>query len=239
MSTAGDHSADEAGTAFTTTVNRWYWLDGVELAEPRSVNAVAALGDSITDGLASTPNTNRRWPDVLARRLLQRPLPQQMGVLNEGISGNRVLADGAGVSAEARLERDVLSQPAVTTVILLEAINDINSGQVTSADQLIYAYRQLIARIQAAGKCVLGATMTPFRGSSSRAKKAIRDAANDFIRNSGEFDGVIDFDKVTRDPANPEHLLPAFDSGDHLHPSDAGYRAMGDAVDLNSLSCKR
>lgn len=104
---------------------------------------------------------------------------------------------------------------------------------------MISAYRKLIARIHAAGKCVLGATMTSFRGSSSKAKKAIRDAANGFIRNSGEFDGVIDFDKVTRDPANPERFRPAFDSGDHLHPSDAGYQAMGDAVDLNSLSCKR
>jgi lysophospholipase L1-like esterase len=241
VSTTGDHSAEESAAAFTTTASRWYWLDGVELTDLHTVGTVATLGDSITDGFRSTPNANNRWPDVMARRLLERPEPRQLGVLNEGISGNRVLTDGAGVSAQARLDRDVLSQPAVETVILLEGINDIGGGQATSADQLIAAYRQLIARAHADGKCILGGTMTPFEGAGyySEAKEAIREAANAFIRNSGEFDGVIDFDKVTRDPADPKRFLPLYDSGDHLHPNDTGYQAMGDAVNLKLLDCKR
>jgi lysophospholipase L1-like esterase len=241
VSSAGDHSAEQDGAAFTTTISRWYWLDSVIVTAPQTVDAVAALGDSITDGLRSTPGANRRWPDVLARRLLQRPAPREMGVLNEGISGNRVLADGAGVSAQARLDRDVLAKPGVKTIIFLEGINDINGGQATSPEQLISAYRQLIARAHAEGNCILGATMTPFKGlgAFTDAKEAIRSAVNEFIRTSGEFDGVVDFDLVTRDPADPLRFLPVYDSGDHLHPSDAGYEAMGNAVDLKLLDCHR
>jgi lysophospholipase L1-like esterase len=238
VSTVGDHSAEESAAAFTTTASHWYWLTGVELTDPQTVDAVATLGDSITDGFHSTPDTNRRWPDVLARRLLERPQSQQLGVLNEGISGNRVLADDFGVSAQGRLDRDVLSQPAVETVILLEGINDISTGVAASADQLIAGYRQLIARTHDAGKCILGGTITPDSGLSAQ-KEAIREAVNKFIRDSGEFDGVIDFDKVMRDPADPTRLLPLYDSGDHVHPNDTGYQAMGDAVNLKLLDCTR
>jgi lysophospholipase L1-like esterase len=241
VSTAGNHSAEEDGAAFTTTISRWYWIDSVIVTASQTVDAVAALGDSITDGLRSTPGANRRWPDVLARRLLERPDHRAMGVLNEGISGNRVLADGAGVSAQARFDRDVLAKPGVKTIVFLEGINDINGGQATSPEQLISAYRQLIARAHAEGTCILGATMTPFKGlgSYTDAKEAIRSAVNEFIRTSGEFDGVVDFDLATRDPADPLRFLPAYDSGDHLHPSDAGYEAMGNAVNLQLLTCKR
>jgi lysophospholipase L1-like esterase len=241
ISTSGDHSAEEAADAFTTPASHWFFLDGVSVSEPGTVGAVVTLGDSITDGFRSTPDANHRWPDVLARRLGQLAAARQMGVINEGISGNRVLTDGAGVSAQARLDRDVLSKPGVQTVILLEGINDIGGGQATSADQLIAAYRQIIARVHADGECIVGATMTPFKGAGyySDAKEAIREAANQFIRRSGEFDGVIDFDKATRDPDNPTQFLPVYDSGDHLHPNDAGYQAMGDAVRLGQLSCNR
>lgn len=158
LSTAGDHSADETGDAFTATAAHWYFLDDISLDEPSSVGAVATLGDSITDGAHSTSDANSRWPDVLARRIGELAPAKQWGVLNEGISGNRLLADGAGVSAPARLDRDVLSKPGVDTIVLLEAINDIGGKQATSPEQVIGAYRQLIARAHAAGKCIVGAT---------------------------------------------------------------------------------
>ena len=236
VSTSGDHAAEDAGTAFQTTVGNWYWLDGVVVTEPKNVRAVATLGDSITDGAGSSANTNSRWPDFLARRLLEKPKPQQLGVLNEGISGNKVLLDGAGVSALARFDRDVLAQPGVETVILLEGINDINGG--ASADQVIAGYRQLIARAHAEGTCIVGGTLTPHERNSDQAEAA-RDAVNDFVRTSGEFDGIVDFDQATRDPSNPDRLLPAYDSGDSLHPSNAGYQAMGYAVNLKLLNCDR
>ncbi len=241
ISTPGDHAAEEGGDAYTTAQAHWYFLDGLSVTDPAGVGTVATLGDSITDGFRSTVDANNRWPDVLARRLGQRNDQRTMGVMNEGISGNRLLTDGAGVSAQARLDRDVLSKPGVETVILLEGINDIGGGQATSPAQVIGAYRQLIARVHADGKCIIGATMTPFAGAGyySDAKEVIREAANDFIRRSGEFDGVIDFDKATRDPDNPIVFLPQYDSGDHLHPNDAGYQAMGDAVKLNQLTCAR
>jgi lysophospholipase L1-like esterase len=241
LSTAGDHAADESAASFSTTAAHWYFLDDVSVDEPSDVGTVATLGDSITDGAHSTTDTNRRWPDVLASRLGSLNANKQWGVLNEGISGNKLLTDGAGVSAQARLDRDVLSKPGVKTIILLEGINDIGGGNATSPDQVIGAYRQLIGRAHAAGKCIIGATLTPYQGASyySAAGEVIREAANQFIRQSGEFDGVIDFDKTTRDPDNPNVFLPRYDSGDHLHPNDAGYQAMGDAVKINQLSCSR
>lgn len=236
LSVAGDHAAEAAGTAFTTSIQNWYWLEGIVLNEPKIVKSVVALGDSITDGFRSTPNTNRRWPDDLSRRLLQLPVAQQMGVLNEGISGNKILSDGAGVSTEARFDRDVLAQPGVETVILLEGINDLSGG--ATADQVIAGDRQLIARAHAAGRCILGGTLTPFGNSSAQEQAAVR-TVNDFIRTSGEFDGVVDFNAAVRDPANPDRMLPIFDSGDSLHPNDAGYQAMADAIDLKLLDCNR
>ncbi len=243
LSAAGNFAADEAATAFGTSINRWYWVDAVVVDAPELVDTVAFLGDSITDGVGSTTNANHRYPDYLADRLATRPVVQRFGIMNEGISGNRVLADGAGVSAQARLDRDVLSQPDVKSVVLLEGINDIGGGQATSADQVISAYRQLIARAHSADVCIIGGTLTPFAGAFpgyyTPEKDQIRVAVNQFIRTSGEFDSVVDFDAATRDPQNPNRFLPAYDSGDHLHPSDAGYQAMADAVDLKQLNCRR
>lgn len=236
LSTAGNHAGEDSATAFTTTIQNWYWLEGVQLTEPKQIETVVALGDSITDGFRSTPSTNRRWPDDLARRLLAEPVAKQQGVLNEGISGNKVLTDGAGVSALARLDRDVLAQPGAQTIIYLEGINDLSGG--ASADQVIAGDRQIIARVHAAGKCILGATLTPFGNSSAQEQAAVL-TVNDFIRNSGEFDGVVDFNAAVRDPSDPNRMLPIYDSGDSLHPNDAGYQAMADAIDLKMLDCSR
>ena len=243
LSGAGDSAANESAAPFGTTINRWYWVDAVVVDAPELVDTVAFLGDSITDGVGSTPNANHRYPDYLADRLATRPVVQRFGIMNEGISGNRVLADGAGVSAQARLDRDVLSQPDVKSVVLLEGINDIGGGQATSADQIIAAYRQLIARAHSADVCIIGGTLTPFEGARppyyTPEKDLIRKAVNEFVRTSGEFDSVIDFDAAMRDPANPNRFLPAYDSGDHLHPKDAGYQAMANAIDLKQLNCRR
>jgi lysophospholipase L1-like esterase len=241
VSPSGDQAASESGAAFTTTVSNWYWADALVVDTPKQVDTVATLGDSITDGYHSTPNANHRWPDDLATRILDRSTPNTYGVMNEGISGNKVLADGAGVSAQARLDRDVLSQPDVRTMVLMEGINDIGGGNATSADQLIDAYRQIIARAHSDGVCVVGGTMTPYQGAGyyTAAGEQIREQVNSWILNSGEFDATVDFDKATRDPANPQRFLPAYDSGDHLHPNDAGYQAMANAVPLSALNCSR
>jgi lysophospholipase L1-like esterase len=201
-----------------------------------NARAVVTFGDSITDGARSTADTNNRWPDQLARRLnAQGGAP--VAVLNAGISGNRVLGDGAGQSALARFDKDVLMQTGVTHVVVLEGINDIGGARAnptpTAAD-LIAGHKQLIERAHARGLKIIGATLTPFEGAAyfTPEGEAKRRALNDWIRTSGAYDGVIDFDKVARDPSAPSKFAPAFDSGDHLHPGDAGYKAMGDAVDL-------
>ena len=205
---------------------------------------VVFLGDSITDGFNSTVDANRRWPDILAQRLQGNVVLRDLGVANQGISGNRVLSEGFGPNALSRFDRDVLSRPGVRSVILLEGINDIglpnlsavlpNAGAAPSAEGIIAGYRQLIARARANDVLIFGGTLTPYEGAlyHTAEGEAKRGAVNAFIRESGEFDGVIDFDAAVRDPANPLRLLPAYDSGDHLHPSDAGYASMAAAVDL-------
>lgn len=202
--------------------------------------SVAAFGDSITDGSSVTLNSNQRWPDLLAARLA----PQNIGTINAGISGNQLLSDGLGVNAIARFERDVLSQPGVASVIVLLGINDIGGSQSTTPiapAALIAGYRQLIAQAHTHGVRILGATITPFEhayeesGYYTPEKEQIRTTVNTWIREGGELDGVVDFDLALRDPEHPTSILPAYDSGDHLHPSDAGYRAMADAVDLTTL----
>jgi len=233
---------DFAGvTAFPVASTRasWFFLTAVEVTAADDVGAIVALGDSITDGTRSTPDTNRRWPDALARRIMVQRGHRDMGVLNLGIAGNRVLTDGAGPNVQSRCDRDVLTQTSATHVIVLEAINDIGfenifPDQAVTADDIIAGHRQLIARAHARGLKVIGATLTPVEGSAyfAPATEAKRQAVNAFIRTSGAYDAVIDFDLVTRDPAQPTRFLPAFDSGDHLHPSDAGYQAMADAIDL-------
>jgi lysophospholipase L1-like esterase len=236
VSTAGDHATEDAATAFTSTIQNWFFLDGIFVTAPKTVGTVVAFGDSITDGFGSTAGADERWPDFLARRLLQQPPPQQMGVLNEGISGNKLLTDGAGVSALARFDRDVLAQPNVKTVILLEGINDLSGGATPA--QVIAADQQLAARAHAAGKCIVGATLTPF-GTSSATEQAAVVTVNNFIRSSPDFDGVVDFNKAIADPANPNQMLAAFNSGDGLHPNDAGYQAMANAISLPMLHCSR
>ncbi|MEV6512411.1 SGNH/GDSL hydrolase family protein [Streptomyces sp. NPDC051642] len=238
--TQGDHTGEEGAAAWTGTTGSWYYLDAVSVRPSAGIGAVVTLGDSITDGWASTSDLNRRWPDYLARRLARSDTAVK-GVANEGISGNKVLADGAGQSARNRLQRDVLSQPGVRTVFLFEGVNDIKAHSGVTAQDMIAGYREIIERAHAAGKCVVGATVGPFKGWSEwdAAGEAVRQEVNQFIRSSGEFDAVTDFDHILRSPYDQERMLPFLDSGDHLHPNDKGMAAMADAVDLKSLDCAK
>ncbi len=234
LSPPGDHTGSPSFMVASRSI-AWFLLARVEVAAPSTVGAVVAFGDSITDGARSTPDTNNRWPDHLARRLAAAG--QQVAVLNAGISGNRVLSDGAGVSALARFDKDVLMQTGVTHVVVMEGINDIGLARTSpspGAAELIAAHKQLIDRAKARGLKVYGATLTPFEGAAywTAEGEVKRQALNEWIRTSRAYDAVIDFDAVTRDPAAPTKFLPAYDSGDHLHPGDTGYKAMGDAVDL-------
>jgi lysophospholipase L1-like esterase len=214
------------------------FLSNVEVFGVNQAVSVVTLGDSITDGCNSTVDADARWPDQLAR-VLVGAYGNKVGVSNAGISGNRVLNDGIGPNALARFDRDVLTQAGVRYVTVLEGINDVGfsvalaPSQDMGAQQVIGGYRQLIARAHERGLAIYGCTLTPFQGAAyySDAGEAKRETINGFIRSSGEFDAVIDFDQVVRDPQNPLAFLPAFDSGDHLHPSDAGYAAMGTSVD--------
>jgi lysophospholipase L1-like esterase len=227
------------------TILAWPFLTEVDVDSAGP--SIVTLGDSITDGTRSTPDTNNRWPDWLARRLQTVRDPVQgfnarLGVVNRGISGNRLLTDSpnplAGRSILERFDRDVIATAGVRYMTLMIGINDIGNSpneNPISADELIAGYRQVIARAHAKGIAVFGATLTPFEGAGyySPQKDVVRQAVNNWIRSSDEFDGVIDFDLATRDPAHPSRFLPAYDSGDHLHPSDLGYQAMGNAVPLS------
>jgi lysophospholipase L1-like esterase len=207
---------------------------------PASVGSIVTFGDSITDGARSTPDTNSRWPDILAKRLMEQPGNAKPAVLNAGIGGNRVLTDSIynyGINALARFESDALDQAGVTYVIVMEGINDIGNGRqnpTPTAEDLIVGHKQLIEMAHTRGLKIYGATLTPFEAANYFTKEgeAKREALNQWIRESKAYDAVIDFDLATRDPANPTRLLPRYDSGDHLHPNDAGYKAMGDSIDL-------
>ena len=232
-------------------ISSWIFLDGVDVSAPLSAAAIAVFGDSRVDGHGSTPNANGRWPNVLAKRLAQRGL--QLGVLNAGIIGNRILHDAPqtavelGVNGLARFNHDALDPPGVKYVIVLEGIVDIGlpgtefapASEAVSVDDLIAGMKQLIARAHDRGMKVFGGTQTPFSGATvipgmfSAEKEAQRKALNLWIRSSHAFDAVIDFEKVVLDPVNPEKIRPAFDSGDHIHPNDAGYEAMANAIDIN------
>ncbi|WP_405523674.1 SGNH/GDSL hydrolase family protein [Streptomyces canus] len=239
--TQGDHTAEESGAHWTEGIGSWFYLDAVSVRTPAATGAVVALGDSITDGWQSTSDRNRRWPDYLARRL-QKAHTTVKGVANEGIAGNKVLADGAGPSALNRLDRDVLSQPGVHTVFLFEGVNDLKAHTGVTAPDLIAGYREIVDRAHDAGKCVVVSTIAPFKGwpEWDPAAEAVRQEVNDFIRShSDEFDAVTDFDRVLRSPYDHERMLPVFDGGDHIHPNDKGMQAMADSVDLNSLDCAR
>lgn len=235
LSETGNHSGATV-VPVARNITTWFLIARVEVVAPATTATIVAFGDSITDGAASTADTNSRWPDVLARRLAARK-GNGVAVVNAGISGNRVLGDGAGVSALARFDRDVLMQTGITHVIVLEGINDIGIARANpspSAADLIAGHKQLIERARARGLRVYGATLTPFEGAPyyTPEGEAKRQALNEWIRTSKAYDGVIDFDRVTRDPAAPTKFLPAYDSGDHLHPGDGGYKAMGEAIDL-------
>lgn len=237
----GNAIADRALTG-ATAVDHWYLLSGIETSSCTARDGIAVLGDSITDGRGSTTNGNDRWTDFLARRLDGRA-----AVINQGIGGNRLLLDGLGPNALARLDRDVLAQPGVRHLIVLEGINDIGTlarekpvsaeAHAALVEQVTGAYAQIIARAQAHGIKVHGATILPFMGneyySPSAQSEADRQAINAWIRSSGAFDSVIDLDAVMRDPARPAYLNPAYDTGDGLHPNPAGFRAMADAVPLS------
>ena len=230
-----------AAFAPDTTIFQWLWLTGVDVVNAKGTGVIVTIGNSITDGAASTPSTNSRWPDVLARRLLASSEPPK-AIVNAGISGGRVLAPIAGPSALSRFDRDVLMQPGVTHVIVLEAINDLTRGtgmmdprDSVTAEDIIAGYKQLITRAHERGVMIFGATLTPVGGLNIPTIATVdvkRRAVNDWIRTSKAFDGVIDFEAATRDPSQSDRFLPAYDSGDHLHPSDAGYKAMGEFIDL-------
>ena len=238
----GNHVSDASFDA-PKTADRWYEIAGLEVEGAQTQGAIAVVGDSITDGYGVKPNTNVRWPDALIARLNAAQVP--LSVLNFGIGGNRLLLDGLGPNALARLNRDVFSQPGVKYVVVFEGVNDLgtltrdapvspeaHAALVTRMEQ---SYRQLIDRAHAHGLRVIGATITPYMGNTyyhpDASNEADRQAINTWIRTPGRFDAVIDFDAFTRDPAKPDQLLPAYDSGDHLHPV-AGYPAMGNYVDL-------
>jgi lysophospholipase L1-like esterase len=235
ISTTGDHTHDTQSSAFTSQVNSWFWLDGIDVLNPIEKGSIALLGASAANGTNSTPNENARVTDYLAERIDAGPLTERKSVLNEGIPGNMLLDDSAtnGQSALNRINRDVFDQSGVTDVILFEANNDLNAGYGVA--QIVAAYQQIITESHARGLKIFGATLQPFEGSGyyTPQHEAVREGVNNWIRTSGAFDGVIDWDAATRDPANPQQLLPAYDSGDHLHPNDAGYQAMANAVDLS------
>lgn len=231
VSPTGNHTGAADMPVMTTTQN-WFFLARVEVMAPEQVGAVVTFGDSITDGTRSTPDTNNRWPDHLARRLTAQNI--RLGVLNAGIAANRVLSEGTGVNALARFDRDVLVQPGVSHVVVLEGINDIRNSPTMSAADLIVGHRQLIDRARAHGLKIYGATLLPCEGANNCTPEGEvkRKAVNRWIRTSKAYDGVIDFDAVIRDPKSPTKMLPQYDSSDHLHPSDAGYQAMANTVDL-------
>ena len=220
-----------------TTTQSLYFLTGVEVSAARSARAIVTLGDSITDGYKSTADANQRWPNRLAERLAAQKGGSQVAVLNAGITGNRVLHDTFGSSALARLDRDVLVQSGARYLIVLLGINDIGIPGSATAEQIIAGHRQIIDRAHAMGLKVYGGTLTPFQNYLpgiyyTDAGEAQRQVVNQWIRTSKAYDAVIDFDKAIRDPSNPAKILPAFDSGDNLHPNDAGYKAMADSINL-------
>lgn len=237
---AGNHVSDGDLPGATRT-DHWYFLSGVEVFAPRRTAGVVMLGDSLTDGRGSTTNGNDRWPDQLLDRLQGNHNTADVAVLNQAAGGNRVLNDGLGPNALARFDRDVLATSGVEWLIVLEGINDIGTAAATPEAQqqvaadLIAAYEQFIVRAHAQDIDVYGATLLPFGGNTgyddpAGTREAARQTVNNWIRTSHKFDAVIDFDKVVRDPAAPRQLLPAYDTGDHLHLNPVGYKAMADAV---------
>lgn len=243
VSTSGNHAGATSFPVQTTTAS-YFFLARVDVTAPQGVTSIVTFGDSITDGTNSTPNTNNRWPNHLAKRIMAAG-GATFGVLNGGISGNRVLSDGLGVSALQRFDRDALGQPGVTHVVVLEGINDVglSAGLIPglpkrdpppTAEDIIQGHLQLIARARLRGLTIYGATMTPYEGARywTPEGEKVRQAFNQWIRTSKAYDAIIDFEAALKDPQNPTKFLPKYDSGDHLHPSDLGYQVMADTVDL-------
>lgn len=238
---ADGNVVNQASLPSPKEISAWPFLKGVDVKTTWTSGAVVCFGDSITDGALSAKNANSRWPDLLAKRLEGNRRTRTLSVLNEGIGGNRILHDGTGPSALARFDRDVLSQASVKYLILLEGINDIGAAanpnqphDIVTADDLIQGMAQMAERAHTHGIKVFGATLTPYMGAkySSPAGEQMRQALNQWIRTSKLLDGFVDFEKATGDGANPPKLAASADSGDHLHPKDAGYKSMADSIDL-------
>jgi lysophospholipase L1-like esterase len=240
VSSTGNHLGAKELPGATRTPS-WFFMSRVEVAAPAQTGAIVTFGDSITDGSGSTPDTNNRWPDQLSRRLMAAG--GKIGVLNLGIDGNRVLNEIAGPAALARFDRDVLGAPGVTHVFVLEGINDmgisslLKDGLRPTPEQLIAGHRQLIARAHAKGLLIFASTLLPYEGTTipgyfNEEGEKVRTAFNEWMRTSKEYDGIVDFDQVMRDPSHPARMLPQYDSGDHLHPNDAGYQTMANAFNL-------
>jgi len=232
---SGDHTADTWGTAFTERTSVWHYVTGIDVLNPASKGTVVTLGDSITDGYGSTPDANHRWPNYLSERLGQR-----YGVNDAGISANRLLLDGGGggEAAVKRLDEDVLSRTNVHSMIVLLGVNDIQQDpHQLDPTKIEGALQDIAQRAHARGIRTIASTILPFKGWGiwTPQLETVRAAVNEWIRTSHVYDTVIDFDQVTRDPADPQRMLPRYDCGDHLHPGDAGYQAMANAIDLNSL----
>jgi len=235
---AGSHNSKDNFSEAVKT-DHWYVINGIDVKAPKSAT-VAIIGNSITDGRGSGTNKQNRWPDILAQRLLKNPDTKNIGVLNLGIGGNCVLRGGLGPTALSRFERDILKQHGVRWVIILEGVNDIGGTRNKAAASkvakgLVDAYGKMIDDAHAKGFKVYGATITPINKSSYYAdyRESARDSVNEWIRNSGRFDAVIDFDKTVRNPADIITLLPEAQTGDYLHPNEAGYQMMGESIDLN------
>jgi lysophospholipase L1-like esterase len=222
----------------------WYFVCGVDVLASPETGGIVALGDSLTDANISTIDAFCRWPDQLSRRLQARSGGRPMGVMNQGLGGNRILHDIRGDSGLRRFDRDVLAQPGVTHAIVMLGTNDLRNRwakpeEEVTAEEMIAGLKQLAVRARTGGLKIFGATLTPFEnetflpGAWTPEREARRQAVNAWIRDGGAFDGVVDFDKALRDPDHPTHMLPIYDCGDHLHPSDLGYTAMGDAIDLS------
>jgi lysophospholipase L1-like esterase len=243
VSPPGDFAADDVMPVGRLT-DDWYFVCGVDVVAPRETGAIVAVGDSLTDANISTHDGHHSWPSQLARRLMARTGGRPMAVMNQGLGGNRILHDIRGESGLRRFDRDVLAQPGATHAVIMLGTNDLRNRpgkaeEEVTAPQMIAGLKQLALRGQAHGIAVIGCTLTPFEnetflpGAWNPRREAVRQEVNEWLRKAEAFDAVVDFDRALRDPARPTQMLPVYDCGDHLHPSDLGYRAMGDAIDLS------
>ncbi|SFF79825.1 Lysophospholipase L1 [Halobacillus alkaliphilus] len=238
ISASGNHVSDSSASAFKKKEEAWFWLDGVDvIADPSVKGSIVVMGSSIANGNYSTVNADHRWPDYLAQRINQGSEKNKLSVLNAGVSGNHLINSGVerGENALARLERDVFSETAVTSLIFHQGLNDIRHHPEYDSEKIIERIKEIIQACHEEGLKIYGGTLTPYKGSSMYTKEGeeTRQEVNEWIRTSGAFDGMIDFDKAMRDPDNPKRYLPKYDSGDHLHPNDLGYKKMAESIDLS------